>query len=87
LKEKAAFTTLIKNGYSLPHVVEYLGSYEQEDVRCIILEYADIGSLDDYFAKVDPPKSEQDIVNFFISLFGLIKGLHSIHEVGEKLIG
>jgi serine/threonine protein kinase len=87
LKEKAAYTTLIQSQHSLPHIVEYLGSYEQGDVRCIILEYADIGTLDEYFEKIAPPRSEEDLVAFFTSLFGLIKGLNSIHEVGERLIG
>jgi serine/threonine protein kinase len=87
LTEQAAFTTLTKDGHSPEHIVEYLGSYEQGEVRCIILEFADMGSLDDYFHNITPPASERDTVAFFSSLFQLLKGLMSIHEVGENIVG
>lgn len=85
--EHTAFTTLIKDGRSPEHIIEYLGSYEQGDVRCIILEFADRGSLDEYFNGTIAPKSEEDIIRFYTSLFKLLRGLMSIHEVGEDIVG
>ena len=86
-KEKKAFTTLLNDRQHPEHIIEYLGSYEQDKVCCIILEYADIGTLDDYFRKTQPPTAEEDIVCFYTSLFNLIKGLMRVHEVNVDLRG
>ena len=87
VREKKAFTRLIKDGQSPPHIIEYLGSYDQDDVRYILLEYADIGTLDDYFRKTPPPTSERDITDFFAGLFALIKGLCRVHQLEESFVG
>jgi serine/threonine protein kinase len=87
LKEKSAFTTLIKKGKSPEHIIEYLGCYEQGKVYCIILEYADLGTLDDFFRNTPPPRSEEDVTVFFTSLFQLVKGLMSIHQAENSLVG
>lgn len=87
VREKLAFTRLIKNGQPPPHIIEFLGSYEQADVRYILLEYADIGTLDDYFRKTPSPTSERDIIHFFDGLFNLIKGLCRVHQLADSFVG
>lgn len=49
----------------------------------IILEYADKGSLEDYFRNESAPSRGVDIIKFWESMFQLIKGLKAIHSVRE----
>jgi serine/threonine protein kinase len=87
LKEKKAFERLLKDGRTPDHIIDFLGSYEQGDTRCILLEYADIGTLDDYFRTFAPPTSEKDIIQFFICLFDLLKGLYAVHQLEGSFVG
>lgn len=87
-QEKRAFENLLNNNDDPPrHIIGYLGSYEQSACHCIVLEFADLGSLDKYFQSIPPPTSGEDIVAFFASLFKLLEGLISIHDVSEILAG
>lgn len=47
----------------------------------IILEYADKGSLEDFFRNESAPSRGIYIVKFWESMFQLIKGLKAIHSV------
>lgn len=49
----------------------------------IILEYADKGSLEDFFRNESAPSRGIDIIKFWESMFQLIKGLKAIHSVRE----
>jgi serine/threonine protein kinase len=87
LQERNAFHTLLESIDHIDHIIGFLGSYEQDGLGHIILEYADLGCLDDFFRKIPPPASEEDIITFFTSFFQLVNGLISIHEVTETLVG
>jgi hypothetical protein len=76
--EVAAFRGL--NRSPNPFLIAFYGNYTQGDTYNLILEYADEGSLEQYFSKHNPPDEEEDIVNFWTSLFGIFKALASIHK-------
>ena len=75
------------NGFrSVKHadsIIKYYGSYIHGNEFNILLEYADKGSLEDYFQTESPPSRGVDIIKFWESLFQLIKGLKAIHSVRE----
>jgi serine/threonine protein kinase len=64
-------------------IIKYYGSYIHGDEYNILLEYADKGTLEDYFQKESPPSRGVDIIKFWESLFQLIKGLIAVHSVRE----
>lgn len=53
----------------------------QGETRNIILEYADKGTLEQYFQTVEPPDSGEDILKFWESMFRPVKALMAIHKV------
>jgi serine/threonine protein kinase len=59
------------------------GSYIHGDNYNIILEYADKGTLEEYFRRESPPSRGGDIIKFWEGLFQLIKGLKAIHSARE----
>jgi serine/threonine protein kinase len=75
------------NGFrSVKHadsIVRFYGSYIHGDTFNTIFEFADKGTLEEYFSKETPPSRGQDIVHFWEGLFQLIKGLKAIHSVRQ----
>jgi serine/threonine protein kinase len=75
------------NGFrSIRHadsIIKFYGSYIHGDRSNIILEFADKGSLEEYFQSETPPSRGVDIIRFWEGLFQLIKGLKAIHSVRE----
>jgi len=63
------------------NIVNFYGSYRQNDTFNVILEYADEGTLENYFQKVFPPRNGADIQHFWEALCGVLKALTQIHEV------
>lgn len=62
-------------------MIAFHGSFQQCGTFNVILEYADCGTLEDYFAKKYPPSSGEDIIMFWERLFNVIKALSKIHDV------
>lgn len=62
-------------------IIKFYGSFIQGDDYNILLEFADRGSLEQYFEKESPPSRGADIIKFWEALFQLIKGLKAIHSV------
>lgn len=60
-------------------LIQFLGSYKQGDTYNILLEYADRGTLEDFFGKVPPPSLSEDIVMFWGRFFNVIQALVRIH--------
>ncbi|EPE26730.1 Protein kinase-like (PK-like) [Glarea lozoyensis ATCC 20868] len=65
-----------------PHLIAFYGSYIHKGTYNVILEYADQGSLENYFQRTSPPWKSNDIINFWTSLFGILKALECIHMTG-----
>ncbi|CAG8952521.1 hypothetical protein HYFRA_00009625 [Hymenoscyphus fraxineus] len=79
--EVEAFRKLKRSQPHNPHLISFFGSYIHSGTYNIILEFADQGSLEQYFQTIDPPSKIEDISKLWASLFGIIKGIDSIHNV------
>ena len=64
-------------------IIKFYGSYDHGNKSHILLEFADKGTLDDFFRTETPPSRGNEIVDFWENLFKLIKGLKAIHSVKE----
>ena len=74
-------------GVPPPEIIGFYGSFEKAGSFNIILEYADLGTLDDYMEKLDPPSSTHDIVTFYDSFSAVIAGIVRIHNTKEHVNG
>ncbi|KAH8815557.1 hypothetical protein F5884DRAFT_182287 [Xylogone sp. PMI_703] len=68
---------------SVDGVIKFYGSYSHGDECNILLEYADKGSLEEYFKTQNPPSKAIDIIKFWERLFQLVRGLKGLHAVRE----
>jgi serine/threonine protein kinase len=64
-----------------PHIIGYYGGYIHGEGYHILLEYADKGTLKDYFDIVPPPDNGQDILKFWECMFELAIALRDTHKV------
>jgi serine/threonine protein kinase len=64
-------------------IIKFYGSYIHGNNYNILLEFADEGSLEEYFRRESPPSRGIDIIKFWEGLFQLIKGLKTIHSARE----
>ncbi|KAL8842972.1 MAG: hypothetical protein Q9176_002275 [Flavoplaca citrina] len=78
--EVDAFKKLATKDHKDQSLIRYFGSYKQGDTHNVLLEYADLGTLEDYFKKTTPPSLDEDIVMFWGRLFNVLKALSRIHE-------
>lgn len=79
--ESEAFIHL-RNSHALgKNFIGYYGSFTHGNTRNILLEYADYGSLDNFFNSVDPPSTGEDIIRFWQSMFGVIDAVCKIHTI------
>lgn len=78
--EVEAFRRL-RRGTSDPNIIHFYGSFIQNGTYNVILDFADRGTLEEYFQTVFPPTSGKDIEHFWASLCGIFKALIHIHEV------
>jgi serine/threonine protein kinase len=89
---KTYFTTAAEKHYnaeveafrrlgSNPSIIGFYGSFTRGDTYNVLLEYADKGTLEEYFYKVIPPVDPDEIINFWQALFKIIDALRRIHQV------
>lgn len=62
-----------------PYITKYYGSFEHNEKKYVIMEFADKGSLDVYFRNTAPPSKPEDIMAFWKSLFDIAKALQHVH--------
>jgi len=62
-------------------LIGFYGNYRQGDSYNVILEFADKGSLEEYFRTVPPPREYEDIIEFWMGLFAVLKALTTIHNI------
>ena len=63
-----------------PHIITYYGSFARGGTFNVILEYADQGTLKEFFEKQLRPSSGDGIIRFWEGLFQLIDALWRIHN-------
>ncbi|KAK3645604.1 hypothetical protein LTR56_009044 [Elasticomyces elasticus] len=80
-RESYAFGLLTRPGaVNKAGLIEYFGGFEYKGTFNIILEYADGGNLEQYLQGKEQPRSLSDAIDFWSSLFQLLKGLARIHK-------
>lgn len=62
-------------------IVKFYGSFTQQHSHNVVLEFADQGTLADYYQKFPNPMLEADITDFWEHIFNLGRGLAQIHDV------
>ena len=80
-KELSAFMHLRNVQRSTRSVIQFYGSFKHRGAYNLILEYADKGTLEQYFETAQQPASGPDIREFWYSILQLTKALSRIHEV------
>ncbi len=64
-----------------PNIIGYHGCFIHNETYNVILELADQGTLEQYFARTPPPTSGEDIIAFWRGILGVISALLSIHGI------
>jgi hypothetical protein len=62
-------------------MLKFYGSFRQGDFRCTIIEFADKGTLEDFFKHTPPPVQSHDIMSFWGNLFQLAKCLARMQAI------
>ena len=79
--EITAFRHLMGSNDFVDNMITFYGSWRQNGTYNILLEYADGGTLLDYFKHVPPPTSEEDIQLFWGNLLRVLEALQLIHSL------
>ena len=82
--EVNAFRKLNETGRPVPNLIGFYGAFKQNGSYNIILQYANIGTLEDYFQKVKPPKLGKDILTLWRNLFNITWALIDIHDLPQS---
>ena len=64
-----------------PGIIMFHKSFVRGESYNIILEYADKGTLADYFKSESPPSGGEEIIRFWGAMFKLLSVLRDIHEL------
>lgn len=78
--EVSAFQKLQREGKD-PNIIGFHGSFTQNGTFNVLLEFADKGTLEEYFEKTSPPSSGEDVIKFWRGLFKILRALNMIHNV------
>ncbi|KAG6359692.1 hypothetical protein INS49_010744 [Diaporthe citri] len=79
--EVQAFARLLQNPTSLEHVVKCYATFQHGETYNLVMEWVAGGDLLQYLQKRRPPRTSEDILDFWESLSKLTLGLHRIHQV------
>ncbi|KAK5074750.1 hypothetical protein LTR64_000955 [Lithohypha guttulata] len=81
-EELSVFLHLQKHSQLLGRtVVGFYGSFVHKDTFIMILEDADLGTLEDFFNNTGPPGNGEDVTRLWEDLLGLHEALHVIHNI------
>lgn len=78
--EVNAFKNLTSKQGTSKNLIQFLGSYRQGSTYNILLEYADRGTLEDFFQRESLPTLGDDIFMFWERILHVMKALSSIHS-------
>lgn len=77
--EVQGYLKVKKGGQPVESITRFYGTYAYQDEYNLILEYADLGTLDDFMQAVDPPQRATDILLIWSRLFELAQALQRVH--------
>lgn len=76
-----AYRKLRPIGNNSPGLTGFYGSFIHNGTFNIILEFADQGTLNEFFERVTPPSTTKDIRDFWSAMFNLIGAIMTIHNL------
>ncbi|KAK3262914.1 hypothetical protein CYMTET_28260 [Cymbomonas tetramitiformis] len=84
---------ILEEAWRHPNIVRYLGTYEEENALCIVLEACQGGTLHDTLHGSDGPKAvitkeplpEEIIMHWLVQLLLALKHLHELHIMHRDL--
>ena len=79
--EVDGFRNLNGSGGHHPNIIGFYGSFVRNGTFNVLLEYADRGTLAQYFDTVSPPSSGKDILKFWRELSKTLGALTAIQSV------
>ena len=82
--EVNTFRKLGAGGSSESGIITFYGSFVQNETYNVLLQYADGGTLEDYFQNVDPPRHPSHTYQFWKSSFGLFMAINRIHDMNPN---
>lgn len=68
------------------NIVEFYGAFQHGEKYSILLEWADMDSLNNYRLKVPPPIRSFDKAKFWRSCFGLLRALQDLHHHPREIL-
>lgn len=77
--EVDAFKVLNRQPQPPANIVGFYKAFRQNDSYHIVLQYANVGTLEDYFEKCERPTLGRDILDLWTSLFRLNEAVDWIH--------
>jgi hypothetical protein len=77
----SAFKHIIDTGAD-EYFVRFFTGLQYGNQRSIVIEYADIGNLDDFFrrAQDERPSSSNEIKSMWTNLCGILFGIYGLHQ-------
>ncbi|RDW75414.1 hypothetical protein BP6252_06556 [Coleophoma cylindrospora] len=66
--------------YNNPYIVRFHGGFKYRNTYNVLLEYADRGSLEHYWAHEEPPTTGKAIIKLWNSMFGLIRAVRDLNN-------
>lgn len=83
--EAELYARLSEKPKAQEHIAKHYGSFsfEEDDTRVIILEYASMGSLLDFFKDTTPPVTPAEFEILWRELLKLVSGLHVLHTLAR----
>lgn len=79
--EVSGFLNLNYVGGPNANIIGFHGSFVRDGTYNVLLEYADRGTLEQYFDTIQPPSSGEDTIKFWRGLFKTFGALVAIHSV------
>ncbi|KAL9108230.1 MAG: hypothetical protein Q9227_006968 [Pyrenula ochraceoflavens] len=82
--ETDAFRKINESGQPVPNLIGFYGAFRQNGSFNIVLQYANLETLEAYFRKTKPPKLGTDIVTLWRNVFKLTDALNAIHDLPHE---
>ena len=79
-----AFNVINEADKLVPNVIAFHKAFTQNDCCNVVLQYANIGTLEDYYEKVRPPKLRAEILKVWRKIFCLSIATAGIHRNSPK---
>ncbi len=70
-----------------PNMINFYGSYVLDGTFNLLLEYANKGTLEQYFQTNDPPYDAEDIIDFWRGVFNVVGALVRLHKPPPEDVG